>query len=205
MTGGAMPRPLTSLADIQAKPLERRKGRGNPATLPEIRLHSAIVNPRETNTWLMRLPKLQVLLTVASQKKEPPLMTKYAAILALAAFVAFPAYAQQKPAAGDDKEQTAPKPTKAEVDKVVKSISGDPAKSKQYCDMVKAYNAAYEAGEKKDDKKADELSQQADKMSDALGADYAKVIDGLSDVDPESAEGKELFASFEPLDSKCPE
>jgi hypothetical protein len=121
-------------------------------------------------------------------------MTKFLAAIALV--LAVPAFAQQQEAAP-------PKPTKAEVEKLVTAITGDKKRVSQYCEMVKLYNEAYEAGEKKDDKKAEELAEKADQIGEQLGDDYARVIDGLAEVDPESEEGKALFAAFEPLDNAC--
>lgn len=128
-------------------------------------------------------------------------MTKFVAAVALIAF-AIPAYAQQQP---EKPEQTAPKPSQAEVEKLVKELSSDKARIGQYCEMVKLYNEAYDAGEKQDEKKAEELAQKADEMGEKLGPDYARIIDGLAEVDPESEEGKALFAAFEPLDKECPQ
>lgn len=124
-------------------------------------------------------------------------MTKFLPVLALLA-AAVPAYAQQQ-----QQEPAPPKPTKAEVEKLVGSITGDKARMAQYCEMIKLYNDAYEAGEKKDEKAAEDLAQKADEIGEKLGPDYEKVIDGLAEVDPESEEGKALFAAFEPLDKGC--
>lgn len=126
-------------------------------------------------------------------------MKKFVAAAAFVAF-AFPALAQQQEAA---EEQAAPKPSKAEVDSLVKAISADKARIGQYCEMVKLYNESYEVGEK-DEKKAEELAEKADELGEKLGDDYSKVVDGLAEVDPESEEGKLLFAAFEPLDGSCP-
>jgi hypothetical protein len=125
---------------------------------------------------------------------------KLKTVAAAALLIASPVFAQQQ-----KQDAAPPKPSKAEVEKLVKGIQGDKAKVKQYCDMVKLYNEAYDAGEKKDEKKADELAQKADEMGKQLGGDYERIIDGLSEVDPESDDGKALFATFEPLDKECPQ
>lgn len=126
-------------------------------------------------------------------------MTKYLAAVVFMAF-AIPAFAQDK-----KEEQAPPPPTKADIEKLVKQISADKEQINAYCQMVKLYNEAYDAGEKQDEKKAEELAQKADEMGEKLGEEYARIIDGLAEVDPESEEGKALYAAFEPLDKECPQ
>jgi hypothetical protein len=60
------------------------------------------------------------------------------------------------------------------------------------------------AAEKKDQKKMDSLNQQAEALAQKVGPDYAKVMAGMEDVDPESKDGKELVALFDSLDASCP-
>jgi len=127
------------------------------------------------------------------------MMTKYLAAVVFMAF-AIPAFAQDK-----KEEQAPPPPTKADIEKLVKQISADKEQINAYCQMVKLYNEAYDAGEKQDEKKAEELAQKADEMGEKLGEEYARIIDGLAEVDPESEEGKALYAAFEPLDKECPQ
>ena len=105
-------------------------------------------------------------------------------------------YAQaQKPSAatapGDGRE------------KVVKLISGDKAKTQTYCDIGKLNAQMAEADETKDTKKLDELSQQIDALGKKLGPEYAALMDGLEDVDPESEDGKQIGLMFQPLDKLC--
>lgn len=126
-------------------------------------------------------------------------MTKYLAAVVFMAF-AIPAFAQD-----NKEEQAPPPPTKADIEKLVKQISADKEQINAYCQMVKLYNEAYDAGEKQDEKKAEELAQKADEMGEKLGEEYARIIDGLAEVDPESEEGKALYAAFEPLDKECPQ
>ncbi|MGB8586910.1 MAG: hypothetical protein WCD87_14835, partial [Pseudolabrys sp.] len=60
-----------------------------------------------------------------------------------------------------------------------------------------------EADETKDTKKLDELSQQIDALGKKLGPEYAALMDGLQEVDPESEDGKKIGLMFEPLDKLC--
>ena len=116
--------------------------------------------------------------------------------LAVAFVALFPvlAHAQQKP----------PKTTVADVQKVVKAITADKAKSQAYCDMAKLEDEIGAAEEKRDTKKVEELSKKADQLAEKLGPDYAKVVAGLEEVNPDSPEGRAINAAFEPLEKLCP-
>jgi hypothetical protein len=117
-------------------------------------------------------------------------------IVATLAIAAVPVCAQaQKPSAA--------KVTKADVQKVVTLISGDKAKTQTYCDIGKLNAQIEEANEKKDTKKADALAEQVDALGKKLGPEYAALMDGLEDVDPESEDGKQIGLMFEPLDKLC--
>jgi hypothetical protein len=97
----------------------------------------------------------------------------------------------------------AAKPTKADVQKVVATISADKAKVKTYCDMAKLEEQMSKLDEKKDAKKLQELGKQLDALAQKLGPEYVKLMESMQDIDPDSAEGKELTAAFEPLDKQC--
>ena len=119
-------------------------------------------------------------------------------LLIVAVFVtaAVPVYAQaQKPSTA--------KVTTADVQKVVTLISGDKAKTQTYCDIGKLNEQIEEANDKKDIKKTEELSQQIDALGKKLGPEYAALMDGLQEVDPESEDGKKIGLMFEPLDKLC--
>jgi Skp family chaperone for outer membrane proteins len=117
-------------------------------------------------------------------------------VAAVAIFAAIPAFSHAA-------EQAAAKPSKADVQKLVQSIQADKAKTQQYCDMMKLYDDAAQAEEKKDTKKVEELTKKAEEAGKKLGADYEKVMAGLQQVDPSSQEGQELSAALDPLDSAC--
>ena len=117
-------------------------------------------------------------------------------IIAILVIAAVPVCAQaQKPNAATV--------TKTDVQKVVKLISGDKAKTQTYCDIGKLNAQMAEADETKDTKKLDELSQQIDALGKKLGPEYAALMDGLEDVDPESEDGKQIGLMFQPLDKLC--
>ena len=117
-------------------------------------------------------------------------------IIAILVIAAVPVCAQaQKPSAATV--------TKTDVQKVVKLISGDKAKTQTYCDIGKLNEQMAEADETKDTKKLDELSQQIDALGKKLGPEYAALMDGLEDLDPESEDGKQIGLMFQPLDKLC--
>lgn len=97
----------------------------------------------------------------------------------------------------------APKPTEAQVQKVVQTISADKAKMDSYCKLAKIQQQMGALDEKKDAKKLQALGQQADAEAQKLGADFEKMMDGLEQVDENTPEGKKFAAILASLDSKC--
>jgi hypothetical protein len=119
-------------------------------------------------------------------------------IVAISALVAIPALAlAQAPQGG------APKPSKADVQKVVQIISTDKAKSQAYCDLSKLNDQMMAADQKKDTKTLEALGKQADELVDKLGPEYSKMMDGLDQVDENSPEGKDYVAILSALDKLC--
>ena len=117
-------------------------------------------------------------------------------IVAILVIAAVPVCAQaQMPSAA--------KVTKADAQKVVKMISGDKAKTQTYCDMAKLGEQIEQANEKKDTKKADELSQKMDELGTKLGPEYVALMDGVQEIDPESQDGQEIGSTLEALDKLC--
>ena len=121
-------------------------------------------------------------------------------VMAVLLFAAVPmfAYAQKNAPA-----PKAPKPTVADVQKLVQMISSDQTKVKAYCDIDKLQEQMGQAAQKKDKKALEALGAKIDGLAQQIGPDYAKVMDGLDAVDPSSAEGKKFTAVFDPLDKQC--
>src|SRR5476651_2664606 len=86
-----------------------------------------------------------------SMSEEFPMYLKSAVAVFLIAAVPVCAHAQQK---------APPKATKADAERVVKIISGDKAKTQQFCELAKLDDQIGEAESKKDTKKVEELTQQ---------------------------------------------
>lgn len=122
-------------------------------------------------------------------------------VIAISALLALPALAQAQQ--GGPPPSNAPKPTKAEVQKVVQIVSSDKAKSQAYCDLSKLNDDMMAADQKKDTKALETLGKQADELVDKLGPEYTKMMDGLDQVDENSPEGKEYVAILSGLDKLC--
>jgi hypothetical protein len=88
-----------------------------------------------------------------------------------------------------------PRVTKDDAQKVVTIISGDKAKTQTYCEIQKL-------GEQME--QAYELSEKIDTLEDTLGPEYAELINGLQDIDPEKDKlGAEIMSMFQELDGRC--
>ena len=115
------------------------------------------------------------------------------AILAIAA-VPVCAHAQSPSAA---------KVSKADAQKVLKIIGGDKDKTQTYCDIAELDDQIDKADEKKDTERADELYRKRAELATTLGPEYAALMDGVQDVEPNSQIGKEIGSVLSALDKLC--
>ena len=99
--------------------------------------------------------------------------------------------------------QNAPKPTKAAAQQVVKTVGGDKAKLKIYCEMGKLDEQIGAADQKKDSKKVDELTKRMDDMAQQLGPEYVNLMQGLQGLDPDSKQAQEIGGVLDALDQQC--
>lgn len=99
--------------------------------------------------------------------------------------------------------QNAPKPTKAAAQQVVKTVGGDKAKLKIYCEMGKLDEQIGAADQKKDSKKVDELTKRMDDMAQQLGPEYVNLMQGLQALDPDSKQAQEIGGVLDALDQQC--
>ena len=118
-----------------------------------------------------------------------------ASILAAAPFAAL---AQQ-----DDSNAQPWMPTIEDAQKLVETISSDKDKLKAYCEIGKLHEQIERAEEENDTKDFEDLVAQLDGLEQQMGPDYIRVVDGLGEVDPNSAEGQKFSAVFEPLRKQC--
>jgi hypothetical protein len=121
-------------------------------------------------------------------------------VMAVSLFAAFPviAYAQK-----NDPDAEAPPPTLADAQKLVRTISNDPAKLKAYCEMGKLQEQMEQADQKRDNKALEALATKADSLLQQVGPEYKDMMEGLDEVDPNSDEGKRFAAVFALLDKQC--
>ena len=101
------------------------------------------------------------------------------------------------------KNEPPPKPTVEDAQKVVQAISSDKDKLQAYCELGKLQEQMEEAEAKKDTKTIDELIAKADSLEQQVGPDYSRLLDGLDQLDPNSAEGQKYTAVFDTLQEKC--
>ena len=100
-------------------------------------------------------------------------------------------------------QQGAKKVTRADAQKVQKIISGDKDRTRTYCDIVTLGDQIDQAYEKNDNVRVDELNQKMDGLVKKLGPEYAALMNGLQDVDPESEDGQQISAILQALDKLC--
>src|SRR5262245_16472105 len=111
--------------------------------------------------------------------------------------IAVPAYAQAQ-------SPSAPTASKGDAQKVVTIISSDKAKTKTYCDIQNLGEQAEQAYEKKDLKLVEELFEKIETLEKNLGPEYAALVDGLEQLDPEKDKlGAEIMLEFAALKRLC--
>ena len=101
-------------------------------------------------------------------------------------------------------QESASKPTKADAANVVKIISADTTKTKNYCELADIGDEIRKAIDAGDKSKIERLSKQAGELEKTLGAEFIQLSAGLEDVDFHSKEGEELSAELDKLDKLCP-
>ena len=109
--------------------------------------------------------------------------------------LAIPALAHAQP--------NAPKPTKADAQNVVQIITSDKVKTQAYCDLTKLEGQVKAVQPNTDPKTVEALEKQAEALTDKLGPEYFKLMDGLAQVDPNSSEAKEFMSILSELDNSC--
>jgi mevalonate kinase len=112
-------------------------------------------------------------------------------MVAILMMVTAPVYAQ------------AQKPTRADAQRVFEIISGNEVKTQIFCDIGKLGDEIEQAAEKKDTRTADELRRKIDELGRKLGPEYAALMDGIQDVDPESEDGQQIRSTIQALDKLC--
>ena len=86
---------------------------------------------------------------------------------------------------------------------MLRIISSDRAKIRTYCQMTKLGHQVGQANETGDAKKFDHLLNRIYELGKKLGPEYAALVDGLQDIDPESEVGQEISSTLDALDHLC--
>jgi hypothetical protein len=107
------------------------------------------------------------------------------------------------PICAQAQKPTPTKVTKADAQKVLRIISSDKVKTRIYCEMAELGNQMEQANETGDSKKFDAPFQRMYELGKKLGPEYAALIDGLQDIDPESEVGQEISSTLDALDNLC--
>ena len=107
------------------------------------------------------------------------------------------------PVCAQAQKPTPAKVTKADAQKVLKIISSDKAKTRIYCQMAKLGDQMEQANETGDSKKFDRLFQRIYELGKKLGPEYAALVDGLQDIDPQSEVGQAISSALDALDNLC--
>jgi type II secretory pathway component GspD/PulD (secretin) len=89
--------------------------------------------------------------------------------------------------------------TRADAQRVLKTISGDKAKTRTYCDIAKLVNKITEG----DEEQTDGLYEKIDELGKKLGPEYAGLMDRLQDIDPDSEIVQEIDSMCAALDKLC--
>ena len=105
------------------------------------------------------------------------------------------------PVCAQAQKPTPAKVTKADAQKVLTIISGDKAKTQIYCQMAKLGDQMEQANETGDSKKFDALFQKMNELGKQLGPEYAALVDGLQDIDPQSEVGQAISSTLDALDN----
>ena len=121
-------------------------------------------------------------------------------VVAIAALFTMPAFAQAQQGGAPS---NAPKPTLAQVQKVIQIISGDKVKTQQFCDVEKLDPQIAEAVQKNDPNKLEALIKQADDLAQKIGPEYVMMMEVLAQIDENSREGKQIADALDSLVKLC--
>lgn len=135
---------------------------------------------------------------LASQQWGLPMNLKLLTAVAIFATAPIVTFAQN----GDPADQ-APKPTLADAENVVQTISSDKTKLQAFCKLGKLPDQMQKAEDRNHTKAVDALVAKADPLAQQIGPEYLKIVEGLEHVDPSSAEGQSFATVFNSLREKC--
>ena len=108
------------------------------------------------------------------------------------------------PVCAQAQSPSVPRVSKDDAQKVVTIITADKAKTQTYCDIRKLGEQIGQAYENRDFKLLAELSDKIETLEKTLGPEYAALVEGLEQLDPENDKlGAEIMSEFEALNMLC--
>ena len=90
----------------------------------------------------------------------------------------------------DDRVDHVPKLSIQDARKVAQTISNDKIKLQAYCEIGKLQEELEKAEEKNETKAIDALGAKIDNLQQQVGPEYARIMDRLEQVDPNSSEAR---------------
>jgi hypothetical protein len=97
----------------------------------------------------------------------------------------------------------APKPTLADVRHLADAITSDKLKLRAYCELGGIHDQMQQALDNQDANAIDALIAKADALEQQLGIEYERVIEGLEQMDFNTAEGQQIADVFKTLQERC--
>ena len=95
------------------------------------------------------------------------------------------------------------KVSKMDAQNVLKINSVDTTKTRNYCQRANLGRQMEQANETGDSEKFEALLQRVYELGKKLGPEYAALVDGLQDIDPQSEVGQEISSTLDALDILC--
>jgi len=94
---------------------------------------------------------------------------------------------------------------KADAQKVVSIISGDKAKTENYCEARDIATQIVQAEQQKDNEKVEELlTNKLIEQQKNLGSEYLALMKSVRDANLTLKDGQEIESMFDSLDESCP-
>jgi hypothetical protein len=96
-----------------------------------------------------------------------------------------------------------PKLTLVDVQRLAEEIASDKSKLEAYCTLGKVHDEIQQATENNDLGAVEAVTAKTNALEQTLGPEYDRVIDGLDQIDLNTAEGQQLADVFKTLQDKC--
>ena len=106
-------------------------------------------------------------------------------------------------ASAKDAPPEQPKLTVTDVQRLAEEIAGDKSKLEAYCTLGKVHDEMQQAIENNDLGAVEAATAKTNALEQTLGPEYDAVIDGLDQIDLNTAEGQQLADVFKTLQDKC--